>query len=236
MNAEEKRKYEESQKAYKARQLRYKKPISRGLNIDTIQGELYDMSEACGEIHWYDNDYESLVNALDGDDDEAFEFKMAFADLEGDLESFQEDLRLAYVPEYFDLLFPAVKARYAGGYFGYDAYEGDYMGIEPYEYDYAEDEAAKKFMRLTKEQMLKAVGQCLKIVVQYTAIRYRYDCMSAAIEILRGENKEKLQAVKAIEEQYVIADKASFGFQYKDEAVTKLDKLLDLVPQEYWIQ
>lgn len=47
-------------KAYKARQLRYKKPIARGLNIDTIQSELYDMGSACEEIHWYDNDEESV--------------------------------------------------------------------------------------------------------------------------------------------------------------------------------
>ena len=34
-------------KAYKAKQLRYKKPIVRGLNVDTIQSELWDMISAC---------------------------------------------------------------------------------------------------------------------------------------------------------------------------------------------
>ena len=53
-------------KAYKAKQLRYKKPIVRGLNIETIQSELWDMISACEDIHWYDNNEESLVNALDG--------------------------------------------------------------------------------------------------------------------------------------------------------------------------
>lgn len=230
------KRYDESEKAYRAKQLRYKKPIARHLNICTIQDELCDMMEACEEIHWYDNDEESLVNALDGDDDEAFEFKMAFSDLEAELEQFQSDLEDAYVPEYYDMLFPAVKARYAGGYLGWDEYEGDYMGIDPFTYDWAENEAGKKFMQLTKRQMLEAVGACLKIAYQYIAIRYRYDCMEAAIEILRGENREKLQAVKSIEEQYVIADKASNGFQWGDAEVARLDKLLDLIPQEYWIQ
>lgn len=77
-------------KAYKAKQLRYKKPIVRGLNVDTIQSELWDMISACEDIHWYDNDEESLVNALNGDEDEAYEFKMAFSDLEAELEQFQE--------------------------------------------------------------------------------------------------------------------------------------------------
>lgn len=34
------------QKAYKAKQLRYKKPIVKDLNIDTITSELWDMASA----------------------------------------------------------------------------------------------------------------------------------------------------------------------------------------------
>ena len=138
-------------KAYKAKQLRYKKPIARGLNIDTIQSELYDMGSACEEIHWYDNDEESLVNALDGDEDDAYEFKMAFSDLEAEIEQFQEDLNSEYISDYFDVFFPAVGARYLGGYLGFDQYEGDYYGLEPYEYSWAENEAAKKITSLTKK-------------------------------------------------------------------------------------
>ena len=127
-------------KAYKARQLRYKKPIVMGLNIDTIQSELWDMISACEDIHWYDNNEESLVSALDGDEDEAYEFKMAFSDLEAELEQFQEDLSSEYISDYFDVFFPAVEAKYAGGYLGFDQYEGDYYGLEPYEYSFAENE------------------------------------------------------------------------------------------------
>lgn len=116
---------EAEKKAYKAKQLRYKKPIARDLNIETIQSELWDMMSACEDIHWYDNDEESLVHALDGDEDEAYEFKMAFSDLEAELEQFQGDLDSEYVSDYFDVLFPAVKASYAGGYLGFDQYEGD---------------------------------------------------------------------------------------------------------------
>ena len=111
-------------KAYKAKQLRYKKPIVRELNIETIQSEFWDMISACEDIHWYDNNEESLVNALDGDEDEAYEFKIAFSDLEAELEQFQADLEYSeYVSEYFDILFPSVEARYAGGYLGYDQWE-----------------------------------------------------------------------------------------------------------------
>ena len=227
----------ESQKAYKAKQLRYKKPIARGLNLETIQSELWDMISACEDIHWYDNDQESLVNALDGDEDEAYEFKMAFSDLEAELEQFQEDLNVAYVPDCFDLFFPAAKARFAGGYLGFDQYEGDYYGLEPYEYSFAEEEAAKKITKLTKKELLETAGACMKIFSQYTALRYRYDCLEAAIEILRGENMERIKVVKGIEERNRMAEDDSHGFIYKFcETVSKLDSMLSQVPQEYWIQ
>lgn len=224
-------------KAYKAKQLRYKKPIARGLNIETIQSELWDMISACEDIHWYDSDEESLVNALDGDEDEAYEFKIAFSDLEAEIEQFQEDLGSECISNYFDVLFPAVGARYVGGYLGFGQYEGDYYGLEPYEYSYAENEAAKKIMSLTKKEILETVGQCLKIAYQYMAIRYRYDCLEAAIEILRGENMERIKIVKGIEEQYLIAEKSSDGFKWDyNKEVRKLNNMILKVPQEYWIQ
>lgn len=224
-------------KAYKAKQLRYKKPIARGLNIDTIQSELWDMISACEDIHWYDNNEESLVSALDGDEDEAYEFKMAFSDLEAELEQFQEDLSSEYISDYFDVFFPAVEAKYAGGYLGFDQYEGDYYGLELYEYSFAENEAAKRIMSLTKKKILEVVGQCLKIAYQYMAVRYRYDCLDAAIEILRGENMERIKIIKGIEEQYLIAEETSDGFKYVyQKEVRKLDGMLLQVPQEYWIQ
>ena len=162
---------------------------------------------------------------------------MAFSDLEAELEQFQEDLDGEYISNYFDVFFPAVRARYAGGYLGFDQYEGDYYGLEPYEYSFAEDEAAKKIMALTKKEILEVVGQCLKIAYQYMAIRYRYDCLEDAIEILRGENMERIKIVKGIEEQYLIAEKISDGFKWKyAEDVRKFDDMLLQVPQEYWIQ
>ena len=75
----------EGMKAYKAKQLRYKKPIAKGLNLD-----------------------DTLLNALGGDEDDAFEFKAMFSELAVEGEQMQEDLRNEYVPEYFDLFFAAV--------------------------------------------------------------------------------------------------------------------------------
>jgi len=45
--------------------------------------ELNDIQEACSDVHWFiDQDDDTLINALDGNDEQVWEFKMAFADLE----------------------------------------------------------------------------------------------------------------------------------------------------------
>lgn len=92
-------------------------------------------------------------------------------------------------------------------------------------------------MSLTKKEILEAVDQCLKIAYQYMAIRYRYDCLDAAIEILRGKNMERIRVVKGIEEQYLVAEKSSDGFRWEyDKEAQTLDNMIKQVPQEYWIQ
>lgn len=103
----------EETKRRKAQQLRYKKPIVRNLNLETISNDLWDIQEECENIRWYtdsEDGEDSLINALDGDEDEAYEFKMAFADLCAECERMFEDLREEWVPECFDTFFVAVEA------------------------------------------------------------------------------------------------------------------------------
>ena len=226
----------EEKKQYKAKQLRYKKPIASHMNYQFLVDELYEMQDVIQDVQWYCEDEDNLVNALDGDDDEAYEFKMAFSDLAAELEYFQNDLNNEYVPDCFDDLFPACGADF-GGLMGWDSYEGDYFGLMPYEYKYAEDEAEKRICRLTKKELLEAVGACIKVFASYMALRYRYDCLKASLDILRERNMELIKLFKAIEAQYDIAESESRHFEYKyHKAVYELDRMLDQVPQEFWIQ
>lgn len=229
MDQEEKRKY-------KARQLRYKKPIASNMNYNFLINELYEMEETVTDVQWFADDEENLVAALDGDEDEAWEFKMAFSDLAAELNQFREDLENEWIPDCFDDLFPAAGADF-GGLAGWDSYEKDYFGLAPFEYQFAEDEAEKRICRLTKQELLEAVGACLKVYASYVAIRYRYDCLEASLEIIREKNLQVLKLVKAIEEQYLKAESESNHFEYKyHKEVQKLDGMLAEVPQEYWIQ
>lgn len=149
MNAEE-------TKRWKAKQLRYKKPIVRDLNLDKIQEDLWNIMEECENIRWYtdsDDGNDSLINALDGDEDEAYEFKMAFADLCAECERMQEDLREEWIPNCFDIFFVAAGAGESfGGLLGWDSFEGDYFGINSSD-AWAEDEAKKKLKSFTNRQL-----------------------------------------------------------------------------------
>lgn len=37
----------------KAKNLRYKKPIAKDLNLEAIKQDLWDMQEACEDVHWF---------------------------------------------------------------------------------------------------------------------------------------------------------------------------------------
>ena len=227
----------EEKKQQKAKQLRYKKPIAANMNLAYIQEQIWNMGELIQDVQWFCEDEDNLVNAMDGDEDEAFQFKMAFSDLAAELERFEEDLENEYIPDCFDDLFPAAGADYFGGYLGWDNYEGDYYGLIPYDYGPAEKEAVKRICRMTKKELLEAVGACLRVYSAYVALQYRYDCLEASLNILREKNLQVLKLFKAIEEQYEKAEAESNHFEWKyHKEVYELDKMLDQVPQEYWIQ
>ena len=223
----------EELKQEKAKNLRYKKPIARDMNLSFIQEQIWDMQDTISDVQWFVEDDANLVNALAGDEDEAYQFKMAFSDLAAELEQFQSDLENAFVPDCFDDLFPAADADCFGGWFGYDSYEGDYFGLNPYEYGPAQKEAEKRICRMTKNELLEAVGACLKVYSSFVALRYRYDCLEASLKIIQEKNLEGLKLVKAIEEQYEKAE-PDFKYSYAKE-VQKLNSMLEQVPQEYWL-
>ena len=222
-------------KKEKARQLRYKKPIAKDLNLDKIKSDLWDIQEACEEVHWYfDTDEDSLINALDGNEDEAYEFRMMFADLCAECTKMHQDLLEEWIPECFDILFVVANAGdYYGGLLGYDTYEGDYFGLSCSDV-FAKDEAYKKLMRMTKDDMIAAIRQCLKVYVSYIGLSNRYESLKAALDILRAENKGYLQMVKHIEELYDAAEKVEF--ESWEKATLDFEEYTKNLPQDAWIQ
>lgn len=224
----------EETKRYKAKQMRYKKSIAKDLNLDKIKEDLWDIQEACEEIRWYtdsEDGEDSLVNALAGDEDETYEFKMAFADLCAECERMQEDLQEEWVPECFDIFFVAAGA---GDLFGWDSYEQDYFCIDCAE-PWAEDEAKKKLKQMTKDELIASVRQCFKVYQAYISLKNRYDSLKAAIDILRDQNTGYLQVIKEIEKLYELASKDEWTMNEYSKESREWKRYTDALPQEAWI-
>lgn len=238
----------EEKRREKARQLRYRKPAVKDLTLDSIQEQLADIIEECAEVHWYcdsEDGWDTLLNALDGDDDDAWEFKLAFADLEGECERMRDDMERvtdwdAVLSDHFDLFFAGIRADAAGGgMMGWDDYESDYFGLEPgWESNQAGKIAAEKLKRLTKDQLLDLMGQAFRVAVQFLALRSRYDDLKAAMDILREQNTALLQQVKAIEDLYDKAEAEGFSkYEYiRKDSEKALDRLLAQLPDRAWIE
>lgn len=227
----------EETKRIKARQLRYKKPIVSNLNLDYIIQELWEIQEACEDVHWYtdsDDGTDSLINALDGNEDEAYEFKMAFADLCAECERMMNDLHEEWVPECFDILFVAAGAGEFYPIWGYDAYEQDYFGIGCSN-SWAEDEAKKKLKKLTKDMLIEAVRQCLRIYHAYNGLQNRYYNLKSAIDILKDQNTAYLQTVKEIERLYEEASDSWNRDSEWSKAAVEWRRYTNALPPEAWI-
>lgn len=227
------------EKREKARQLRYKKPIVKNLNLEYITNDLWDIQDACEEVRWYtdsEDGEDTLINALNGDEDEAYEFKMAFADLCAECERMSNDLDEEWVPECFDIFFVAAGGgEMSGGLLGWDSFEQDYFGIDCGE-SFAEDEAKKKLKQMTKDELIAAVRQCFKVYQAYIGLRNRYDSLKAAIDILRDQNTGYLQIIKEIEKLYEAASEHQGPYAGYSKGWKEFERYTNALPQEAWIQ
>lgn len=228
----------EETKKLKARQMRYKRPIVKNLNLDTIIQDLWDIQEECEDIRWYtdsEDGTDSLINALSGDEDEAYEFKMAFADLCAECDRMMNDLDDEWVPECFDIFFVSIGAgELEGELLGWDSFEQDYFSISCAD-SFAEDEAKKKLKQMTKDNLIAAARQCFKIHHAYIGLRNRYDNLKAAIDILRDQNTGYLQVVKEIEKLYEDASKDKWSRNEYSKESREWKRYTDALPPEAWI-
>lgn len=66
-------------KAERTRGLRYKRPALMSMGWEAMTEEIQIILDACSDVQWYiDNDDDTLLNALEGSEDEYWEFKMSF--------------------------------------------------------------------------------------------------------------------------------------------------------------
>ena len=214
-------------KAEKAKNLRYKKAIVSQLNFEEITSQLYDISSVCEEYQYYfSGDDDTLLNALDGDEEQEQEFKMMFSDLSYECDSLRDILNDTYVSEHFDDFFVGIMLNGNSPFkcYGYDSFEEDYFALSSYDTKCASSESAKRLKRLTKDELLSVCGQCFGLAVSYLNVQYKYDYLKAAFDILKDQNTSYLQIIKDIETAYDKAD-AKDWYEYNTE-VRAFDKLV----------
>lgn len=218
----------------KAMALRYKRGALASMGYEAMASELYEIQEACSDVHWYmEQGDDTLLNAL-GDDEEAeWEFRMAFIDLDGKAYQLMERLWEDVIQEnYDDCTVALIGNRYEA--VGYDSYEEDYYHLTQYQSALAQSEAGKRMMRHTKAEMLSIIGQSLGTLIAFLDLRQQYDYLKATFDVLRGENTSLLKQIKEIDAAYEAAAEADF--RSWDKAVRHFDALTQALPERMWIE
>lgn len=221
----------------KARNLRYKRPMLSNMGWEQISAELDKIEEACGDVHYFVNDEnDTLLATLDGDEEEEFEFRMTFSDIEGKCDMLRNAIaEVEYGDdEYFEDFFNTCTTALIGNRYevlGYDTYEEDYYSLCRYDADLATTEAGKRLMRMTKAEMIASIGQCVGILLAFVDLRLQYDSISASMAILRQENTSILHTVKEIEKAY---ERAAENGNWRSDK--EFEALLKAIPDKAWVE
>jgi hypothetical protein len=221
-------------KAERTKNMRYKRPALASLGYDLMMSELWEINDACGEVQYFtETDDETLLNALDGDDEAEYEFRIAFSDLTGKIEQLFNCLEDRDVREYYDdCTVGLIGNRYKT--VGYDMDEEDYFSLTSYEENLAYTLSGERLMRKTKQEMISVIGQCLGIVIAFLDIRQSYDYLKATFDILRDENTSLLQTIKEIDAAYKTASEE--GFYDWGKETKRFEILIANLPDRLWIE
>lgn len=220
-------------KGFRTRNLRYKRSALASMGYGEIERELSEIIEACDDIRWFQDDEETLLNSLDGDEEAAYEFQMMFSDLSVKAEQLYDALLRCDAEEEYDICTVAlIGNRYQC--VGFDMIEEDYYSLTSYERELACTEAGKRLMRYTKTEMISIIGQCVGILVAFLDLRQSYDYLKATFDILRDENTSLLQTVRQIDELYERAAEVEFRSWKKESH--QFDTLLQTLPERVWLE
>lgn len=216
--------------AERARALRYKHGALATMGYDEIERELEEIDIACDDIRWVESD-ESVIEALDGDEDDDLGYRMDFSELSGAVEQLQNQFCCIDRQTFDDCTVALIGNRFE--MVGYDTVEADYFSLCSYDAELAVTESGKRLMRMTKADMLSTIGQCLGLLMAFYDIRQRFDYINAAMGVLLDHNLEILHTVRGIEGAYQAWNDSGcwqFGAEYN-----RLDHLANCLPEKFWV-
>lgn len=228
-------------KAEQCRNLMYRKTMLSKLNYWEISTQLNDMIEMCGNIKYLEQDDPEIINAFDGNEDDAHEFIMAFSDLVYDLEELSEQLTdiFGYGNEEN---FNETAVGLVGKYYetlGFDSLRDDYYLFDSgYSEEIGVQQTRERVMRKTKKQMLDDIGFTMALILQFTDLEYRYNSLEATVGIFKDENIKMLKLVKNIDDKYneMFDKKGKLDKYSKAKEIREFDKMVKDLPDKYWVE
>jgi hypothetical protein len=175
------------------------------------------------------------LNALGDNEEEVFEFRMAFGDLAASAEQLSQELSDCCVgiePADFDaVMVGLIGNRY--NMVGYDGFEEDYFSLVGYERDLAITDAGKRLTRYTKSEMISVIGQCVGITLAFLNVRHKYDYLHAAFDILKEHDHALLDTIKGIEAVYEEAEQQG---GWSPALSKRLEMLTEYLPARVWVE
>ena len=197
----------------------WKKSMLDGLDLGSIQNELYDMSENgdyCGyddrdEGSYYD-EFRELFNEIAAG---ATDLNEAIDSWRGMMDGAWDDLTVGMLGDTQHVL-------------GFDTVERDYYRMtEPYMEDWAQDEACKRVEHWTKREMMGNFKFVLSTIVSYLDLKAASDTMLAVVAELDYRGAMLEEKTNRIDQLYS---------DITGKSAEQFEKELENMPQRMWVE
>ncbi len=201
----------------------WKKSMLETLNFSNIMEYLYEIGNN-GDKYGYDCDEGGYY----------LEYKEQFDELSGGAYRLEEALNEydgytgGSMSDIWDDMTVALLG-YKEKVLGFDSVEEDYYSMLDCEEDGAVEEAEKRLMRFTKEQLIKNFRKVLTTLVLFLDIKAAHDCLTSIVEELDERGAILEQKNECINRLY----KDLTGSGAKDE---DFDKIIRGIPPRMWVE
>lgn len=197
----------------------WKKSMLDGLDLGSIQNELYDMSEN-GDCWGYDDrdegsyydEFRELFNEIAAG---ATDLNEAIDSWRGMMDGAWDDLTVGMLGDTQRVL-------------GFDTVERDYYRMtEPYMEDWAQDEACKRVEHWTKREMMGNFKFVLSTIVSYLDLKAASDTMLAVVAELDYRGAMLEEKTNRIDQIYS---------DITGKSAEQFEKELENLPQRMWVE
>lgn len=193
----------------------WKKSMLKDLSLYAIKDYLDEIGNN-GDRYGYASDedgyYQEYKDQFDDLSDGAYHLYEALEDY--DLSDIWDDMTVALL-------------GYQERVLGFDQVETDYFSMLSYEENWATEEAQKRLMRLTKEQLIRNFRMVMTALVLFFDLKSAHDCLTSIVEELDERGAILEQKNKQINRLY----EDLTGSNAED-----FDNIIKSIPPRMWVE